>query len=122
MSAGINTAIKKPETFALLLDYNPLTGNLFWKPRPETVFGSKAEFLRFNGKLAGKFAGTITHRGTIQIGIMGQSFTAHHIAFVIHNGQQPRGGVVHINGDKLDNRAVNLKDVLTPVSKKEDEA
>ena len=74
-----------------LLDYDPETGKL-------TRIGSDAD------------VGTIT-RGYIRLWAGGVRLYAHRAAWAIYYGAIPKGEIDHINGDRADNRIVNLRDV-----------
>jgi len=83
-----------------LLDYCPETGVLVWKRR-----GNK----RFDGRFAGKPAGTPKIGGYIQIMIDGRLDYAHRLAWLISTGSYPDRMIDHANGDPSDNRWVNLR-------------
>jgi len=53
---------------------------------------------------AGTVAGTIDKNGYRIIGIAGQLYWAHRLAWFIHFGKWPTGQIDHVNMDPLDNR------------------
>lgn len=83
-----------------LLDCDPETGVLIWKFR-----GSK----KFDGRFAGKPAGTRKAGGYIQIMIDGQLEYAHRIAWLLYTGSHPHDMIDHVNGDPSDNRWINIR-------------
>jgi hypothetical protein len=80
------------------LDYCPDTGVFTWKKKtnPKVVVGARA--------------GCINGRGYLQIGIGGQVFKAHRLAWFFVYGCWPVGFIDHVNGVTLDNRIANLRD------------
>lgn len=90
-------------TLRQLLDYDPLTGFLTWKPR--TGAGN------FNARRAGKRAFTSRMpNGYYQARLGGIHFLVHRLVWKLVNGFDP-DVIDHINGDKGDNRIANLRNV-----------
>lgn len=98
-----------------LLEYDPLTGVLFWKNRPSSEFthGSKYTPERaancWNGKNAGRRAFTAVdpqgyHYGSID----GVFYKAARVIWKIQTGEDP-DTIDHLNGVRTDNRWVNLR-------------
>jgi len=79
-----------------LFHYNPATGEV--KRRATT--GSRAR--------AGDVVGTLARQGHLVVRVDGHLIAVHRIAWIITNGAPPDGVIVHINGDKKDNRIANL--------------
>jgi hypothetical protein len=104
-------------TLRELLDYNPETGKLYWKPRPQHMFSAKggrqkAEWQRWNGRWAGKEAlSHLTANEAFAGAVFARSVLAHRAAWAVHYGEWPKGEVDHINGVRTDNRIENLRDV-----------
>lgn len=107
-----------PTLLRLLLDYNPETGKLFWKPRKPWMFRPAnrrtADHIcaNWNSKYAGAEAYTSTNNsGYRQGGFLGYRILSHKVIWAIINGRYPDGDIDHINGDRADNRIVNLRSV-----------
>jgi hypothetical protein len=88
-----------------LLHYDPVTGVFTWLPRQ-----SKS----FNTQKAGKEAGTIKVQGRHEcrrINVGGKLYYAHRLAWLYVHGKFPDDEIDHINGNALDNRMINMRDV-----------
>lgn len=60
---------------------------------------------------AGAIAGSAEVMGYWQIALNKVTYKAHRLAWLYVYGSLPKGVIDHINGDKRDNRIVNLRDV-----------
>jgi hypothetical protein len=81
-----------------ILDYNASTGVFTWKKRT-------AKCVRI-----GDVAGCLEKRiGYMSIGISGNVFKSHRLAWLYVYGAWPEGLIDHINGQKADNRIDNLR-------------
>ena len=80
------------------ISYNPATGIFIW-----------ISDHKYNPALNGSMAGCES-TGYLTIKINGFNFKAHRIAWFIMTGDQPHE-IDHINGDALDNRFLNLRNV-----------
>lgn len=100
-----------PEQVKVLLDYDPASGKLYWKPRPEHLFSGNAPMRRWNTRFSGKEAMTANHIKGYKCGnINSKLHLAHRVAWVLYYGCWPNH-IDHINGDKKDNRIENLRSV-----------
>ena len=81
-----------------ILEYDPATGVFTWK---ESI-GPRSK--------KGAIAGSIRTTGYVCIGLGRTSYLAHRIAWMFANNEDPCDLFVdHVNGDRSDNRIVNLR-------------
>jgi hypothetical protein len=83
------------------LNYDPDTGVLTWRHRPDYP-------VQWNGKWAGKPAGTFDSRGGM-VRIKRRPYKVHRIAWLLTYGEIPPTDIDHVNGDGRDNRIANLR-------------
>lgn len=121
VNEGKDKTTWSPENLKRLIDYDPLTGSLTWKPRDGTLVrsGKVSEARRWNGRYAGSSAFTaITSGGYLSGAIHKRSLLAHVVAWVIAHGEWPSGEIDHIDGDRTNNRLCNLRCVSPAENKK----
>lgn len=94
-----------------LLSYDPDTGDLFWRNRPRKYFKSDHRFTWWNNRFARKLAGSKGSTGYWIVRIFKKNYKAHRVAYALHYGRWPCADIDHINGNILDNRICNLRDV-----------
>ena len=116
----VSKILPDPIILRQLLNYDPDTGNLFWRERGREFFNEPTDPRRtskdvcsmWNTRYAGKQAFTSkTGHGCLSGSILGVPTTAHRVIWAIVHGQWPTGVIDHINGDPTDNRLVNLRQV-----------
>ncbi len=95
-----------------LLDYNPETGSLVWKPRDERYVCNWRYVGRWNSRLAGKVAGSDDFKGYLHTTILGKGIFVHRLCYALYHklslAELPPQ-LDHINGNGQDNRIVNLR-------------
>ena len=86
-----------------MLRYDPETGLLYHRGRDDRN-------AQWNGRYAGKQAGSANGRGYIDIYYNPKRLAAHRVIWVMHNGPIPDGMMMdHVNGVRSDNRLQNLR-------------
>lgn len=84
------------------LRYEPDTGKVVW-------CWHEALPPKWNGKWAGREAGTRRPDGYINIVLDRKAHRAHRVAWALCHGVWPAGDIDHINHDRADNRISNLR-------------
>jgi hypothetical protein len=98
-----------------LLEYNPETGILTWKPREREWFTSDYRHRDWIKRWSGMSAGYVFHNKIldqkyVKVCVMGKRLLAHRVIWMLVHGQWP-DDIDHINGCSTDNRLVNLRSV-----------
>lgn len=103
--------VPSPEKIRELLRYEPETGRLFWKERPNDMFNLPREHIRWNSRYADKEAFASCQSNGYRIGhIHSRKYYAHRVIWVLIHGDWPRCEIDHINGINGDNRIENLRE------------
>lgn len=109
-------ALPPPEVLRQLIRYEPETGKLFWLARDEKWFGNSAYSKRsataWNARFSGKEAFTAPDsNGYLHGHILGVKTSAHRLIWELCFSVTPYQ-VDHINGNRADNRLVNLRNAV----------
>jgi hypothetical protein len=86
-----------------LYRYDQLTGKVYWKERTNRR-------IRIGDEAGGLALGRLTLR------INGAGYALPRVVWAMHHGVQPAGVIDHKNGNPLDNRLTNLRDVTHGVN------
>ena len=92
----------------ILFDYDPSTGILTWRPRPPSMFSSKAMCDGWNKRYAGKQALTAKSNGYFIGAINNQMVKAHRVIWKFVYGVETPF-IDHIDHDRSNNRLMNLR-------------
>lgn len=85
------------------LHYDPLSGKLYWKARPDNP-------KKWNDRYAGLEAFTANHGSGYKVGAVdSKNYLAHRIVWAIHYGEWPDGEIDHIDHDRANNKIENLR-------------
>lgn len=100
-----------PEQLRQLLRYDPETGRLFWKCRPDDNPNTLRRIVRnWNARFAGKEAFTSTRSDGYKVGMVGnRTFRAHRVIWAMVHSEWPEGEIDHIDCDRANNRIDNLR-------------
>lgn len=93
-----------------ILDYNPETGEFFWRERPAGHFRTSRTHKWWNSRYAGKRAGCPGGNGYRNITINNRHYRANRLAWLYMTGEWPCGEVDHENRKIDDDRWDNLRD------------
>jgi hypothetical protein len=85
-----------------ILGYDMETGVFTWKVREDVP-------PEWNTRRAGDPPGYITDKGYLSIGINNSDYMGHRLAWLIVHGEWPSRELDHHNGNKSDNRIINLR-------------
>jgi hypothetical protein len=91
-------------------DYDPGTGELRWRARPEHHFKTTSRRKGWNKQFPSTVAGKRNAQGYLDVCIKGRELQAHRIIWALVTGEWPVDEIDHRNGIKDDNRFSNLRE------------
>ena len=95
-----------------LLRYDPADGAMYWRPRQSHQVSCPEMLDNWNRRYAGKRAGSSNSDGYEVIRVGGNQFRTNRLVWELLHGPIPDGMQIdHVNGDRRDNRAANLRAV-----------
>lgn len=100
-----------------LLDYDPKSGLLTWKVRPENMFACKRDWAAWNARFSNKPAFTAINGG-YRIGTINKIvMSAARVIYKLMTDIEPEM-IDHIDGNRLNNSWVNLRNVDASANQK----
>ncbi|HID9383199.1 HNH endonuclease [Enterobacter kobei] len=94
------------------------SGVLSWNYRPIHHHKDEHYHKIWNSRFLGKRAGWVGKNGYCYVTIDNRHFLAHRIVWALTKGEWPQGVIDHVDGNPLNNRPENLRDVEFPVNMK----
>lgn len=94
-------------TYNKTIDHTDLLRHLHYDPST----GIFIRLRRAGNRSVGSNPGTVANTGYLVIQVLGGMYLAHRLAYFYMNGSWPTDQIDHINGDRLDNRWVNFREV-----------
>jgi hypothetical protein len=97
--------LPSPEYLRQRLSYDPETGRLYWRYHEKMPN-------YWNTRFAGTLAGNIDPcHGYYIIGVDGIRYRMHRVIWAMEHGSWPAHHIDHVDGNKLNNKIQNLRDV-----------
>lgn len=114
MPRGSSSRNTLPELLVLrqLFLYNPETGELKNRDRPNEMFSSERAAKSWRTQFLGKIAGSLVKKDSNsywQIEIFNNKYQSHRIIWKLYYGEDPPEIIDHIDGDGSNNKINNLR-------------
>ena len=93
----------------MCFDYEPDTGALTWRERPQEHFRNRRGWAIWNGRYPGLAAGSRRKDGYILVNINKNRFYIHRVIWKWMTGEEPLATVDHKDVDPSDNRWAQLR-------------
>jgi hypothetical protein len=90
-------------------DYDPKIGSLLWRRRDPRHFVSQRLCNSWNSTFAGKQTGWLNANGYLATKILTVSYLVQRIVWKMMTGLEPPEQIDHIDGDRTNNRWLNLR-------------
>lgn len=103
-----------PKLVREMLRYCESTGEIYWKRRPKRMFGREQDWKTWNTRFSGKAALTAkcnAGKPYLHGYVLSVKLRKHRVVWAICHGSWPVGEIDHIDGDGMNNRIENLRDV-----------
>jgi hypothetical protein len=99
-----------PSSLHAILDYNPDTGKMYWRVRPESMFKSLRSARMWNTRYSGRETAPAPGGWGYKIlSIFSVKHRVHRVAWAMYYGEWPEFEIDHINRNPDDNRISNLR-------------
>lgn len=105
-----------------IFNYCPVSGVLSWKVRPRNHFNTDGSHKTFNSRFSNKEAGTTNNFACNKyyriLTFRSKNYLAHRVIWLFVFGRWPKHEIDHVDGDGLNNKIKNLRDVKHGVNTK----
>jgi len=102
-----------------ILNYDFVTGKLFWRERPFKYFPHVKEWKRWNKRYANKEIWKLSSdKKYLNVNFLNKNYKTHRVIWCMCFGEWPKGEIDHIDGNTFNNRITNLRDVTIRTNRK----